>query len=135
MLAPDSTPADCAPDIMTLGILAALHDEVDGLIAAMRHEDARATRITIGMRDYYRGTLHLPDFLTPVQMHLASETLAGAHAISATLAHDQASEVMGNAIQAFVAGTQLMAWATFSLAVLAIVIARRTLKAQEAASV
>ncbi len=43
---------------MTLGILAALHDEVDGLIAAMRHEDARATRQTIGMRDYYRGTLH-----------------------------------------------------------------------------
>jgi adenosylhomocysteine nucleosidase len=29
---------------MTLGILAALHDEVDGLIAAMRHEDARATK-------------------------------------------------------------------------------------------
>ncbi|MHC9948708.1 hypothetical protein ACQX17_11460, partial [Corynebacterium diphtheriae] len=48
------------------------------------------------------------------------------HAISATLAHDQASEVMGNAIQAFVGGTQLMVWATFSLAVLAIVIARRT---------
>ena len=42
---------------------------------------------------------------------------------------------MGNAIQAFVGGTQLMVWATFSLAVLAIVIARRTLKAQEAASV
>lgn len=43
---------------MTLGILAALHDEVDGLIAAMRHEDARATKHTIGMRDYYQGTLH-----------------------------------------------------------------------------
>ncbi|SFD19913.1 methylthioadenosine nucleosidase /adenosylhomocysteine nucleosidase [Cupriavidus sp. OV038] len=43
---------------MTLGILAALHDEVDGLIAAMRHEDARATVRTIGMRDYYAGTLH-----------------------------------------------------------------------------
>lgn len=84
---------------------------------------------------YYRGTLHLPDFLSPMQMQLASETLAGAHAISATLAHDQASEVMGNAIQAFVGGTQLMAWATFSLAVLAIVIARRTLKGQETAPV
>lgn len=46
------------PSTMTLGILAALHDEVDGLIAAMRHEDARATCTTIGMRDYYRGTLH-----------------------------------------------------------------------------
>ncbi|KWV67635.1 hypothetical protein PFLuk1_04625 [Pseudomonas fluorescens] len=42
---------------------------------------------------------------------------------------------MGNAIQAFVGGTQLMAWATFSLAVLAIVIARRTLKGQETAPV
>ena len=84
---------------------------------------------------YYRGTLHLPDFLSAMQMQLASETLAGAHAISATLAHDQASEVMGNAIQAFVGGTQLMVWATFSLAVLAIVIARRTLKGQETAPV
>lgn len=27
---------------------------------------------------YYRGTLHLPDFLSPMQMQLASETLAGA---------------------------------------------------------
>lgn len=82
---------------------------------------------------YYRGTLQLPDFLTPVQMHLASETLAGAHAISATLAHDQASEVMDNAIRAFEGGTHLMAWATFSLAVLAIVVARRTLKAPQTA--
>jgi len=47
-----------ATHTMTLGILAALHDEVDGLIAAMRHEDARATQRTIGMRDYYSGTLH-----------------------------------------------------------------------------
>lgn len=43
---------------MTLGILAAIHDEVDDLIAAMRHEDARATVHTIGMRDYHVGHLH-----------------------------------------------------------------------------
>lgn len=43
---------------MTLGILAALHDEVDGLIAAMRHDDARATVHRIGMRDYYVGELY-----------------------------------------------------------------------------
>lgn len=43
---------------MTLGILAAMHDEVDGLVAAMRHDSARATVHRIGMRDYYVGTLH-----------------------------------------------------------------------------
>jgi len=43
---------------MTLGILAALHDEVDGLVAAMRHEDARATVHRIGMRDYHVGHLY-----------------------------------------------------------------------------
>ncbi|QQE06623.1 5'-methylthioadenosine/adenosylhomocysteine nucleosidase [Cupriavidus sp. ISTL7] len=43
---------------MTLGILAALHDEIDGLIAAMRHDDARATVHRIGMRDYYVGELY-----------------------------------------------------------------------------
>ncbi|MGY8527186.1 5'-methylthioadenosine/adenosylhomocysteine nucleosidase [Paracidovorax citrulli] len=43
---------------MTLGILAAMHDEVDDLIAAMRHEDARATVRQIGMRDYYAGHLY-----------------------------------------------------------------------------
>lgn len=43
---------------MTLGILAAIHDEVDALIAAMQHEDARAKVHTIGMRDYHVGELH-----------------------------------------------------------------------------
>lgn len=43
---------------MTLGILAALHYEIDGLIAAMRHDDARATVHRIGMRDYYVGELY-----------------------------------------------------------------------------
>ncbi|AMR79953.1 5'-methylthioadenosine/adenosylhomocysteine nucleosidase [Cupriavidus nantongensis] len=43
---------------MTLGILAAIHDEVDGLVAAMRHDDSRATVRTIGMRDYYSGHLY-----------------------------------------------------------------------------
>ncbi|MBY4898272.1 5'-methylthioadenosine/adenosylhomocysteine nucleosidase [Cupriavidus sp. AU9028] len=43
---------------MTLGILAAMHDEVDDLIAAMRHQDARATVRRIGMRDYYAGELY-----------------------------------------------------------------------------
>jgi adenosylhomocysteine nucleosidase len=81
MLAPDSTTAACAPDIMTLGILAALHDEVDGLIAAMRHEDARATRITIGMRDYYRGTLHGQ----PVVLVLARVGKVAAAATTVTL--------------------------------------------------
>lgn len=44
---------------MTLGILAAMHDEVDGLVAAMRHDSVRATVHRIGMRDYYVGELHV----------------------------------------------------------------------------
>ncbi|MBI6908603.1 MFS transporter [Pseudomonas palleroniana] len=83
---------------------------------------------------YYRGTLQLPDFLTPMQISLASETLAGAHAVSATLVGDQASELMNSATQAFEGGTHLMAWTTFSLAVLAIVVARCTLKARQTAT-
>ncbi|AZF42236.1 putative transport protein [Pseudomonas sp. R1-43-08] len=83
----------------------------------------------------YRSTLQLPDFLTPLQMHLAGETLAGAHAVSATLTGDQANEVMYNATRAFEGGISLMAWATFSLAVLAILIARCTLKSPKAAPV
>lgn len=79
---------------------------------------------------YYRGSLQLPDFLTPLQMHLASETLAGAYVVSATMAEDQASEVMHSAALAFEGGTSLMAWATFILTVLAIFIARRTLTPQ-----
>lgn len=81
---------------------------------------------------YYRGALQLPDFLTPLQMHLASETLAGAHAVSATLTGDQANEVMHSATRAFEGGTSLMAWATFSLAVLAILVAKCTLKTPNA---
>lgn len=82
---------------------------------------------------YYRGKLQLPDFLTPLQMHLASETLAGAHTVSATLAGDQANEVMHSATRAFEGGISLMSWATFSLAVLAILVARCTLKTPQAA--
>nr|WP_315596831.1 5'-methylthioadenosine/adenosylhomocysteine nucleosidase [uncultured Cupriavidus sp.] len=66
---------------MTLGILAALHDEVDGLISAMRHEDARATRQTIGMRDYYSGTLHGQ----PVVLVLARVGKVAAAATTVTL--------------------------------------------------
>lgn len=43
---------------MTLGILAAIHDEVDGLIAAMRQTGAGVTIHTIGMREYHVGNLH-----------------------------------------------------------------------------
>jgi len=66
---------------MTLGIVAALHDEVDGLIAAMRHEDARATRHTIGRRDYYQGTLHGQ----PVVLVLARVGKVAAAATTVTL--------------------------------------------------
>lgn len=82
---------------------------------------------------YYRGTLQLPDFLTSLQTQLAGETLAGAYAVSATLSEDQADELMRSATRAFEGGTSLMAWATFSLAVLAIFVASRTLKTPQTA--
>ncbi|MFK4231475.1 FAD-dependent oxidoreductase [Pseudomonas guariconensis] len=77
---------------------------------------------------HYRGALDLPAFLTPVQEHLASETLAGAHAVAAALTGDQASELMSIAVNAFEGGIGLMSWVTFALAVMAIVIARWTLR-------
>jgi len=43
---------------MTLGILAAIHDEVDALVAAMQHRDSGATVKTIGMREYHAGHLY-----------------------------------------------------------------------------
>lgn len=57
MLSPFPFAAIAALTAMTLGILAAMHDEVDDLVAAMRHEDARATVHHIGMRDYHVGEL------------------------------------------------------------------------------
>ncbi|WP_248800982.1 MFS transporter [Pseudomonas sp. MWU13-2105] len=77
---------------------------------------------------YYRGTLQLPQFLTPLQERLASETLAGAHTVAATLASGQANELMSIAGHAFEGGIGLMSWVTFIVAVMAIVIARWTLK-------
>ncbi|MNJ64992.1 hypothetical protein D3C77_609820 [compost metagenome] len=81
---------------------------------------------------YYRGALQLPAFLTPLQERLASETLAGAHTVATTLPGDQASELMSMAGQAFEGGVGLMSWVTFALAVIAIAIARWTLRANQA---
>lgn len=77
---------------------------------------------------HYRGVLHLPAFLTPLQERLASETLAGAHAVAAALTGDQARELMSIAGNAFEGGIGLMSWVTFALAVIAIAIARWTLR-------
>jgi len=81
---------------------------------------------------YYRGALQLPQFLTPLQERLASETLAGAHTVAATLVSDQASELMSIAKCAFEGGIGLMSWVTFAFAAVAIVIARWTLKTPHA---
>ncbi|SCU82230.1 5'-methylthioadenosine/S-adenosylhomocysteine nucleosidase MtnN [Cupriavidus necator] len=66
---------------MTLGILAAIHDEVDGLVATMRHDDSRATVRTIGMRDYYAGQL----FGQPCVLVLARMGKVAASATTVTL--------------------------------------------------
>ncbi|MHC8386723.1 MFS transporter [Pseudomonas sp. MDT2-39-1] len=77
---------------------------------------------------YYRGALQLPGFLSEVQMMLASETLAGAHHVAADLSGDQARELMTQAGRAFEGGIGLVSWVTFGLALMAILIARRTLR-------
>lgn len=76
---------------------------------------------------YYRGSLQLPDFLTPLQIRLGSETLAGAYAVSKTVAEDEANQVMHSAVRAFEGGITAMAWVAFILALLSILIARHTL--------
>ncbi|KNH27978.1 MFS transporter [Pseudomonas syringae] len=77
---------------------------------------------------YYRGALQLPGFLSEVQMMLASETLSGAHHVAADLPGDQARELMMQAGRAFEGGISLVSWVTFSLALMAILIAWRTLR-------
>jgi adenosylhomocysteine nucleosidase len=69
---------------MTLGILAAMHDEVDSLVAAMRHEDARATVHHIGMRDYHVGELYGQRCV----LVLARIGKVAAAATTATLVHE-----------------------------------------------
>ncbi|WP_223569969.1 MULTISPECIES: MFS transporter [Pseudomonas] len=77
---------------------------------------------------YYRGALQLPGFLSEVQMMLASETLSGAHHVAADLSGDQARELMMQAGRAFEGGISLVSWVTFGLALMAILIAWRTLR-------
>lgn len=77
---------------------------------------------------YYRGALQLPGFLSEVQMMLASETLSGAHHVAADLSGDQARELMTQAGRAFEGGIGLVSWVTFGLALMAILIAWRTLQ-------
>ncbi|WP_225933834.1 MFS transporter [Pseudomonas azerbaijanoccidentalis] len=77
---------------------------------------------------YYRGALQLPGFLNEVQMMLASETLSGAYHVAADLSVDQARELMAQAGRAFEGGIGLVSWVTFGLALMAILIAWRTLR-------
>ncbi|KPN92222.1 MFS transporter [Pseudomonas nunensis] len=77
---------------------------------------------------YYRGILQLPGFLSEAQAMLASETLSGAHNVTVDLSGDQASELMRQAGSAFEGGIGLVSWVTFVLALIAILIAWRTLR-------
>jgi DHA2 family multidrug resistance protein-like MFS transporter len=80
---------------------------------------------------YYRGALQLPDFLSEMQAKLASETLSGALHVATDLSGDQASELMAQAGKAFEGGIGLASWVTFGLAIMAILIARYTLRAPQ----
>jgi DHA2 family multidrug resistance protein-like MFS transporter len=77
---------------------------------------------------YYRGALQLPGFLSEAQTMLASETLAGANYVAADLSGAQARELMTQAGMAFEGGISLVSWVTFGLALIAILIAWRTLR-------
>ena len=77
---------------------------------------------------YYRDALQLPEFMSEVQITLASETLSGAYHVAAGLSADQAKELMTQAGGAFEGGIGLVSWLTFGLALVAILIAWRTLQ-------
>jgi len=77
---------------------------------------------------HYRADLQLPAFLSDVQTILASETLAGAHHVAAGLTGDQAQQLMQQAGSAFEGGIALASWLAFGLALMAILIAWRTLR-------
>jgi len=80
---------------------------------------------------YYRGALLLPDFLSELQMTLATETLSGAHLVAAGLSYAQASELMAQAGRAFEGGIGLASWVAFGVAVLAMLMGWRTLRTRE----
>lgn len=77
---------------------------------------------------YYRGALQLPGFLSEAQTMLASETLSGANYVAEDLSAGQARELMTQAGMAFEGGISLVSWVTFGLALIAILIAWRTLR-------
>ncbi|WP_028620039.1 MFS transporter [Pseudomonas sp. Ant30-3] len=80
---------------------------------------------------YYRGALQLPGYLSELQMMLATETLSGAYHVAADLSGDQARELIAQAGKAFEGGIGLVSWVAFGLALMAILIAWRTLRAPE----
>ena len=80
---------------------------------------------------YYRGALQLPEFLSGAQATLASETLSGALHVTAQLSSDQARELMAQARSAFEGGVGLVSWLTLGMALMAILLARRTLREQK----
>ncbi|WCM48910.1 hypothetical protein OH720_17995 [Pseudomonas sp. WJP1] len=80
------------------------------------------------------GALQLPGFLSEVQMMLASETLSGAYHVAAGMSGDQARELISQAGRAFEGGIGLVSWVTFGLALMAILIAWRTLRAPKTQS-
>jgi MFS transporter, DHA2 family, multidrug resistance protein len=78
---------------------------------------------------YYRGALQLPAFLNELQVMLATETLSGAHNVATDLSGDQAKELMTQAGRAFEGGIGLVSWVTSGLALMAILMAWRCLRA------
>lgn len=78
----------------------------------------------------YRGTLVLPDFLSPMQASLAGETLGGAGSVASMLRPADALELMSVAASAFHSAIETMSWAAFVAALIALSIARCALKGQ-----
>ncbi|WP_228732738.1 hypothetical protein [Pseudomonas sp. P42] len=66
--------------------------------------------------------------MSDIQAALASETLSGAHHVATGLVEDQAQQLMQQAGSAFEGGIELVSWVAFSLALMAILIAWRTLR-------
>lgn len=80
---------------------------------------------------WYRGLLQLPDFLSELQMTLATETLSGAYLVAAGLSQEQAGELMAQVGRAFEGGIGLVSWVAFGVALVAMLMGWLTLRIRE----
>ena len=77
---------------------------------------------------FYRGALRLPESLSDSQAWLAGETLAGAYGVATGIGEPDGARLISAASEAFGHGITVVSWLTGMLVLVAMVVARRSLR-------